>query len=286
MFQKALIEAMGYTRPVVISARYKNGETESSIATSVILNDQGWLLTASHVVESMQKLERSRTYNSKVCQIRRDTSISREEQKKKIKALGTRPQNPVTDCSVWWGDDKWKAEFFHINKAADLAIGKLSDFDGDSVSNYPVFKNPSVNFHPGESLCKLGFPFSRITPEYDEKNGNFILPPGAIPLPLFPLEGIFTRIIVAEGRKGNSVQFVETSSPGLRGQSGGPTLDVKGRIWALQSKTVHYSLDFSPRPPGGKNKEHQFIGLGVGVHSKIIIEALQKFNIRHEVSAD
>jgi hypothetical protein len=44
-----------------------------------------------------------------------------------------------------------------------------------------------------------------------------------------------------------AAKFVEMSSPGLRGQSGGPRFDVNGMVWGLQSRTQHLALGFSPQ---------------------------------------
>ncbi len=285
MFQKALKEVVEYTLPVVVSSHRKNGRTESSIATFVVLNDEGWVLTACHVIKGVAKLERSRSYRSKVSEIKGDESLSRKEQKEKIKTLGSPPKNEVIEFSIWWGKDEWSVDSFLLDETADLAVGKISGFKADQIPNYPVFKNPSVNFHPGESLCKLGFPFYTIVPEF-KKDEGFFFPEGTLPLPLFPLEGIFTRVVFPKGIGTGKVRFVETSSPGLKGQSGGPTFDVKGRIWALQSRTTHYPLGFSPVPPGGRNGEHQFLNVGMGTHVETIIKFLEKHGINHEVSED
>ena len=148
-----------------------------------------------------------------------------------------------------------------------------------------MFKNPSVNFDVGENLCKLGFPFHRIKPTFVESTSVFQLPPGALPIPLFPIEGIFTRTMIVEnGAK--TVQFVETSSPGLRGQSGGPTFDAKGRVWAMQSKTIHHPLGFSPEVPNHRNREHQFLNAGVGTHANTIIPALMDAGVNFAISED
>ena len=154
-----------------------------------------------------------------------------------------------------------------------------------SGSTFPEFKNPSIDFDVGENLCKLGFPFHTIKPIYDETENIFHLPDGALPIPLFPIEGIFTRTIVM--RDGScSAEFVETSSPGLRGQSGGPTFDAKGRVWAMQSRTKHHPLGFSPAAPDQKNREHQFLNVGWGTHSNTIVEFLKTANVQFRMSQD
>jgi hypothetical protein len=45
------------------------------------------------------------------------------------------------------------------------------------------------------------------------------------------------------------LKWIETSSPGLKGQSGGPLLDERGTIWGVQSNTFSYNLGFSPQVP-------------------------------------
>ena len=277
---------MKYTLPVVVFSYRKNGKTESLIATFVVLNDEGWVLTASHVIEHARRLEDSKLFDSRVAEIKQNSKLNKKEQKEKIQALGTRPKNPVQEFSIWWGHNEWKIENFSGNSTVDLAVGKILGFQKNQISDYPVFKNPTVNFHPGEALCKLGFPFHKFDAEYEKENNRFFLPPKALPFPLFPIEGIFTRVIETEQKEKNSsqIRFIETSSPGLRGQSGGPTFDVEGRIWAIQSRTVHYPLDFSPVPPGGGNKEHQFLNVGVGTHSETVIQFLDSLNIRYNLS--
>ncbi len=78
------------------------------------------------------------------------------------------------------------------------------------------------------------------------------------------------------------MKFVETSSPGLRGQSGGPIFDVNGHICALQSRTVHHQLGFSPVVKVGHREvnEHQFLNVGIGTH----VEEITAFLDKHKIS--
>ena len=108
-------------------------------------------------------------------------------------------------------------------------------------------------------------------------------------MPFFPNDGIFTRVVdVAIDPTTSNVppppfplRFIETSSPGLRGQSGGPVFDCKGTVWGIQSRTIHYPLGFSPPVPGGKphEKEHQFLNVGWAVHVETIVGALRHSGI-------
>ena len=51
MFVDAFALAEHFTRPIVISTRRLNGKVESAVATYVLLNADGWFLTAGHVFE-------------------------------------------------------------------------------------------------------------------------------------------------------------------------------------------------------------------------------------------
>jgi len=179
---------------------------------------------------------------------------------------------------------------------ADVGIGRLEPFDPAWVTTYPTFKDPSKDFEPGESLCKYGYPFHSITPIWDAATGSFQLPAGALPIPLFPIEGIFTRTaeIVITDPAGNllpiappfPLRWIETSSPGLRGQSGGPILDAQGSIWGIQANTMHLALGFDPQVPGRPNeREHQFLNVGRGAHPETIFGLFNQFHVRYNVSA-
>jgi hypothetical protein len=158
------------------------------------------------------------------------------------------------------------------------------------VSRYPVFKDPDRDFQPGASLCKLGYPFHSITPVYDSAKDSFMLPPGALPMPLFPMDGIFTRNLVIAPPPDATLpfpfMFIETSSPGLKGQSGGPIFDTQGTVWGIQCQTAHLPLGFSPPVPGGRasEKEHQFLNVGLGAHPKTILGILDQIGVKVQIS--
>ena len=159
-------------------------------------------------------------------------------------------------------------------------------------AHVPTIKNPAVNFEPGTSLCRLGFPFHAIVPRFDERDGRFVLPEGSTPIPLFPVEGILTRLGTilppAEKPLPYPLMQIETSSPGLRGQSGGPIVDIAGRIWGIQSVTRHLPLGFDPEVAdrNGSAREHQFLNVGVGIHAATIVGMLNEMGVRFALSSD
>ena len=292
MYQQAIKMAQQYTRPVVVSFRREDNTTGSSIGTFMVLNEEGWILTASHIVNNMRSLEKEKKlydeYQKKLQPITADQNLTRAQQKKAMRGLRkSLEKNPVTHYSMWWGQDGVTVAELAGNPLIDVATGQMRGFDTSSIKAYPKFKNPNVNFDVGEGLCKLGFPFYEIHPTYDEANHRFEFPPNAVPIPLFPLEGIFTRVVIISPKGENaSAKFVETSSPGLRGQSGGPIFDTKGRVWAMQSRTLHYPLGFSPKVPNRPGKEHQFLNTGLGSHAGEIIDFLLEKGVSIQISKD
>jgi hypothetical protein len=102
------------------------------------------------------------------------------------------------------------------------------------------------------------------------------------------MEGLYTRTLSA-GKSGDGrydIKFLETSSPGLRGQSGGPILDVNGTIWGVQSRTDHYAYGSVSRveKDGREIEEDQCINLGVGIHPEVIVHFLADNGIRFALS--
>ena len=295
MFAKACAIAGSFTLPVVISSRLSNGQCTSVIGACVALNRDGWILTVAHLIHEMQRQQNSvqqqRGYRDDVRELEQDIVSDRSFRKKRVRTLHSPAKRAVKNHSVWWGRDGAQLHDLRVLPGADLALGRLEPFDPDSVAHYPVFKNPAGDYAPGRSLCRLGFPFHEIKPSFDEQKNAFVLPPGAVPLPLFPLEGIFTRVVITpmpQAENNERGKFIETSSPGLAGQSGGPIVDSRGVVWALQSHTRHYPLGFSPRIPGrgkaAEQKEHQFLNVGLGVHAELILNFLKHQGVGHRVA--
>jgi S1-C subfamily serine protease len=83
-----------------------------------------------------------------------------------------------------------------------------------------------------------------------------------------------------------SMMWLETSAPGLKGQSGGPLIDSKGSIWGIQSNTYSYPLGFSPKVKyqGIEHVEHQFLNVGRAVHAETVLGLLKQSNINHQIS--
>lgn len=286
MFAKAVSIASEYTIPVIISHRFFDGTIECGCASFIVLNDEGWIMTSAHVLNSgmaaEQHIKEIQEYSRRKSDIEKNKQLNHKQKNKIIRSL---PCNNkwIQTHAFWWGADIRSIKEFIFNQSVDLAIGKLDPFDSKSITTYPTFKNPKDELLPGTSLCRLGFPFHSIGATFDEGKSQFILEPGALPIPRFPIEGIHTRILVVQDEKGNKIgKFIETSSPGLRGQSGGPIFDSNGDIWGLQSHTNTLQLGFSPKVKKGNKEieEHQFMNVGVGTHVEEIIKFLNDNKVK------
>jgi hypothetical protein len=289
MFAKAIQTASKFTLPVIISKRHYDGNVECGCASFTILNPEGWIITAAHVLEPLfqakqDKAERDE-YDLK-CKEINDASGPAKHKRKLVSRL-SKNNMWITNHSYWWGKDGVRIEGFKFDKLADLAVGKLEPFAADEIKAYPILRSPSEEIFPGTSLCRLGFPFHQITATFDETTG-FKLAEGVLPMPRFPNDGIHTRTcMVLDQKSGRTAKFLETSTPGLRGQSGGPIFDVEGRICGIQSQTMHLPLGFAPPVKDGKTetKEHQFMNVGLGAHVEEVIRFLESNGISFNTSS-
>ncbi|MFT5725231.1 MAG: S1-C subfamily serine protease [Bacteroidia bacterium] len=287
MFAKSYEIASIYTQPVLVSLRLFNGKIESGLGSFVIINDEGWVITAAHILDSLAaynlKAKEIKAYHSQLAEIENDPNLDAKAKSKRKRKLVSDP-TWVTNSSHWWGHDSHKINNFHVLKENDIAIGKIENYNPNFCSLYPVFKDPK-KLKIGTSLCKLGYPFNDVKASFSESNNTFAFDPSIFPIPRFPLDGIFTRNILAGKSADNKfdIKFIETSSPGLRGQSGGPIFDVDGNIWAIQSQTRHLPLGFSPKIKKGNHEieENQFLNVGWGAHVETILNFLDAHHIKY-----
>lgn len=256
----------------------------------MVINEEGWIVTANHIVQSFIDLEREALETNAMMNnraaIENDRSINRHERNKRLSQTKKPGNNSTVNVSIWFGlHAQLRVEQWTQVPAVDIAVGKLIGFESDAIESYPIFKDHTKNISSGSSLCKLGFPFHNIVPVWNDDIKGFELPGGALPIPLFPLEGIFTRelVITLAEEAPFIMKLLETSNPGLRGQSGGPTFDTEGAIWGIQTQTAHYELGFSPPVQGG-GIEHQFLNVGIAAHVETIVALLSLMGVAYRVS--
>ena len=291
MFAKAYRMASEFTQPVIASVRFLDGSVSCSCAAFVILNEDGWMATAAHVWKPFAAFQQHRQllqeYEAAVLAIERDEALDARQKQRKLRRVH-RDAKWITRHSFWWSRDPVRIVDLSVVQEADLAVGRMEPWDRSWISTYPTIKDPAKPMEPGTSLCKLGYPFHETSATYDEAKDTFQLAPGVLPIPRFPLEGIYTRnAIFGKTPDGKyDIHFLETSTPGLRGQSGGPIFDVNGTVWAIQSRTINLPLGFTPKieRQGRLIEENQFLNVGLGVHASVIVAVLRDLAIPFRLS--
>lgn len=295
MFVEAYEIASQFTHPLVVARRSAMGEVATSIGAYVILNDQGWCLTAGHVFSHLVKFQEDASavqeYDRRLREIEEGTeAASKKKQRRKRLSRDLKPETLLRNISPWLGVDGLRVGPVHLHRDVDLAIFKVVDVNGEpptalpNLGPFPTLRTPSDR-GIGSSVMKLGFPFHSIRAEFDEETNSFRYADGALPIPRFPMDGIAARWLKAPDGEGYPRQFIQTSTPGLRGQSGGPLVDRLGTVWGIQISTVHFPLGFSPPVPqarGGEVIEHQFLNVGQAVSTHTIRPLLE----RHGISAE
>jgi hypothetical protein len=166
----------------------------------------------------------------------------------------------------------------------DIALIHFEGYTKLHCNTFPVFPKDSRPLKQGKYLCRLGFPFAEFTNfTYDQATDTIVwTPTGKDNTPIFPIEGMLTRHLA--DANGQIVGF-EMSTPGLKGQSGGPVFDQDGRVWGMQFATNHLDLDFDVKTDvirnGQKKSVHDsaFLHVGGCVHVDILKNMMRLHNV-------
>ena len=248
MFVHAIEIAAKYTRAIhSICRNYGSSIVEPGTATLFFVNSDGWALTCGHVADQLaagvalhRKAEAFRKELSTLQGTQKQRELLRETEKKYGYTKNTpfELRNRFMDCV------EGNLKFSIIkHQRYDVALVKFEDYTRLLCDTFPVFPSDTSSLQQGKMLCRLGFPFPEFTNfAYDDKTDKINWSDtGRRTTPRFPIEGMVTRRLLDDKRE---VFGFEMSTPGLRGQSGGPALDAEGKVWGMQFRTAHLDLDF------------------------------------------
>jgi len=273
MFQKAFERAMKYTCPYVGLRRKNDGTVSSSMAAFVIVNNAGWAITAKHIFAEIAKAQQSiagvSAIDCAIAQLKSQKISNAKHRNREIRKLEQQKANSLSNhAEIWaaganWQTAKPRVTEIRLHPIADLAVFKLDPFTPLADQAYPIFRSDAIT--PGISVCRIGFPWHSVDAVF--ANNNFDVKSG-FPALLFALEGIVSRFLVTGDSTGVNAKYIQTSTPGLRGQSGGPLFDIEARLCGLQSSTVHLDLGFDAtyQRDGETKIERQFLNVGQAVH--------------------
>lgn len=289
MFKTACSMAAMFTYPLVVAARFYDDTIESGLGAFVVLNDEGWLITAAHNLDAAfafaQHQQEIKEYQEKVDKINSNKQLKSHKKNDLLKRLKYNPKWILNFSIMLSGQPIEILEYF-VYGEHDLAFLRVDKKVIAEQKVFPKIIDPS-KIAQGTSLCKFGYPFVEVKATFNNSNNAFELPKDLLPVPAFPIEGIYTRNLLIGKTQDQSMDilYLETSSPGLRGQSGGPLCDTNGNIYAIQSKNLTVPLGFKGAIEIGKKmvEENQFINIGIGVHPKTIVGLLNKHNIKFDL---
>ncbi len=289
MFVDAIEKAAAFTRSIhMISRNYGSESIQAHAATLFFVNADGWALTCAHVARVFRSSEQMKAkYDSFKQELaanekgHRSNRFRRDLERKYEYSEGVQVELHVRLMDCVSGP---LTVDIHLHPSADIALLKFRSFDRLHVDSFPVFPKDTQGLKQGLSLCRLGFPFPEFNNfSYDkEQESIHWTETGRVASPRFPIDGMVTRHMLDSS--GTMFGF-EMSTPGLKGQSGGPAFDAAGKVWGMQSATRHLDLDFDVDVEVLRNgipqrvTESAFLHVGQCIH----VEALKSFMIKNEV---
>jgi hypothetical protein len=285
MFVKAVEVVSGYTRPIHSILRYDQQRTIiPGAATLFFVNDKGTAITCKHVAELIIAADQiNQAYAQKKNNAFDMGQYNYVMEGKKAEAPGTRIvqiKNSFVNCF-----DTITGFNCSMHPLYDLAILQFSGFNKILYNGYARFVSDYTQVRQGKSLCRLGYPFPEFNNfRYNNETDDIEWTQSGITTsPSFPIDGIITRLIA----RNQTAAGIEMSSPGLRGQSGGPLFDTEGLVYGMQSATAHLHLgfdltDFAVQDGGIVKKvtNAPFLHVGQCVHVGIIKEFLTQHQVK------
>ena len=242
MFQKACTDLLQTIMPIVVAWKVGN-KVGCGIGAGMILNAEGHFVTAGHILKQISALDQ--------------------------RAIGSKKGKQATHYACLFGTTGARLEQVLVQDQIDLGVGKLRGYEPSEGHVFPRLRTREVE--QGELLCRLGYPFvDDIRPTWDPEKG-FIFS-NLFPVPQFANEAMVSRFAQLDGGI-----WIETSSPGLKGQSGGPLADPDGLICGIQVNTHHYPLGFEGK---GRN---QFLNVGRAVHVRTVRDFLDFHSIKYSM---
>jgi hypothetical protein len=291
MFVTAIERAAQFTRAMHSIVRvWGSPNVIPGAATLFLVNADGWALTCGHVAKQLAAADHVRETYRRFAAERalvppgKHRRAMQDLERKYGYTKGTTIElhNRFVDCA----EGPVVIEV-RLHGSVDVALLKFSHFSRLLCTSFPVFARDGSALKQGKYLCRLGFPFPEFSNfEYDAASDEIRWTTMGRPqTPRFPSEGMVTRHL-ADAR--GSVVGFELSTPGLRGQSGGPAFDAEGRVWGMQAATRHLDLDFDVDVEvlrsGQPRRVHDsaFLHVGHCVH----VDVIKQFMRDHAVTFD
>jgi hypothetical protein len=292
MFINAIEIASQFTRPIHSIQRYYDSvDVIPGAASLFFVNADGWALTCKHVaaliVNSDQIEKRKSAFEADFASMhgkKKGRQILKDLEKKY--ALSHKELFEIRNSFVNCIEGPLNLQIV-THPDFDVALLHFTNFTKLNPQSFPIFPRDTVGLKQGKFLCRLGFPFPEFSNFTYDKTTNSIqwTKSGKDITPIFPIEGMVTRHLASQT---GQVFGFEMSTPGLRGQSGGPAFDLEGHIWGMQSATNHLDLDFDVDKEvlrnGQKKPVHHYAILHVGhcIHVDVLKSFMTQNSVRFQ----
>ncbi|QJW88842.1 trypsin-like peptidase domain-containing protein [Spirosoma taeanense] len=292
MFADAIERIDPFTRPIHSIVRlYGHNEIIPGCATLFFVNEEGCAITCRHVADLITSAGTINAHYRKFKGARREV-LSERDAAQRISQLETsyklksdtiiQIRNTFIGCV-----DLYERLTIHSHPTQDLALLRFEGYNRALYRSHATFLGDTSRVKAGRSLCRLGYPFPEFTNYRYNKTADEIewTTEGRINSPRFPIDGIVTRLL-SESEAG-AITGIEMSTPGLKGQSGGPLFDTNGLIFGMQSATNHLHLGFDIEDRevlvnGRRSRvsNYPFLNVGQCVHVSVIKAFLREHNVK------
>lgn len=293
MFEQALDAASKYTRPIhFITRNYGSSHVQPGAGTLFFVNADGWALTCRHVTRTILAGDAlAKRYSAFLAEAGpiAGQKGSREKRRTLEKKHGI-SKDATIELYTQFVDCIEGPLNCDIKEHPDLDVALLH-FKGYTklrCDTFPVFPSDGESLPPGRFLCRLGYPFPEFTNfEYDEVAEKVKWTNAQTRAPRFPIEGMLTRHL---GTSAGSIWGFEMSTPGLKGQSGGPAVAADGRVWGMQSATNHLDLDFDVDQDVIRNgakkrvRDSAFLHVGHCIHADVLKAFMRQHGVHFDES--
>lgn len=290
MFVSAIEKALQFTRPLhSIMRTYGGKQIIPGSGTLFFVNEQACAVTCKHVIEILidaeNKNNRYRQFVAERNQLPKDGKYKKALQGLELKyhyneSTLIQMKNSFVDCV-----DGFESFTCDVHPLYDLGIIRFNGYKQIRYKGVATFLKDSSTIKQGKMLCRVGYPFPEFSNfKYNEAADDIEWSrDGLSNSPVFPIEGMVTRFLGDQ----HGIAGIELSTPGLRGQSGGPLFDDKGIVYGMQFSTKHLHLGFDMEDKeiliNNKQKkvtDYSFLHLGQCVHVNIIKSFLKEKNIK------
>ena len=252
--------------PIIPIWRTTDGHVFNGVGAGIVVNGDGWVVTCGHMVELINQIQ---TGEAPAVRVKRTRGRRSKTSKPKVQNFDV----------LYGASSGMRTVRGVINPAIDVGALQVEGLDLTGFDP-PVLRSGPI--HPGELLCRIGFPFTEknLSASWDAKNGQFQIN-GTYPPTAFVNEALVSRFANVRDKQNRKVgTLIETSSPGLKGQSGGPLADANGAVCAVQVSTAHYPLGFEHEGRG------QVLNVGRAVHVQDICALLKGQGIQFTTEED